>query len=40
LNNLRYYDAEGRQPTPYYHQVRKLINKARRTKEEEEIEKL
>lgn len=35
----RYYDTEG-QPTPYYHQVRKLINKAKRTKQEESIEKL
>lgn len=35
----RYYDAEG-QPTPYYHQVKKLITKAKKTKQEERIEKL
>ena len=35
----RYYDAEG-QPTTYYHQVKKLITKAKKTKEEERIEKL
>ncbi|KDR23232.1 Cytochrome b5 domain-containing protein 2, partial [Zootermopsis nevadensis] len=35
----RYYDDEG-QPTSYYHQVKKLINKAKRTKEEQDKEKL
>lgn len=35
----RYYDAEG-QPTPYYQQVKKLITKAKKTKQEERIEKL
>jgi len=35
----RYYDAEG-QPTAYYHQVQKLITKAKKIKQEERIEKL